>query len=49
MADMATSYLKEDHAKSSVSDKASPWQNGYKESFFADLRRKMGILADSKL
>jgi len=44
MADMVTSYLKEHHVKISVSDKASPWQNGDKESFFGRFKEENGDL-----
>lgn len=35
MAEMITGYLENLGIKISVSDKGSPWQNGYKESFFS--------------
>jgi len=44
MADMVTSYPKEHHVKISVSNKASPWQNGDKESFFGRFKEENGDL-----
>lgn len=42
MAQMVTDYIEKQGVKISVSDKASPWQNGYKESFFSRLKVEMG-------
>lgn len=44
MADMITSYLKEYHVKIAVSDKASSWQNEYKESFSGRSKKENGNL-----
>lgn len=35
MAQKVTSYLEDNKVKVSVSDKGSPWQNGFKESFYS--------------
>jgi len=42
MAQVVTGYLEERGVHISVSDKASPWQNGYKESFFSRLKAEVG-------
>lgn len=42
MADTITSFLQELNIQISVSDKASPWQNGYQESFFGKLKQEWG-------
>ncbi len=44
MAKVCTDYLEGFEAKISVSDKASPWQNGYKESFFGKFKDEAGDL-----
>ena len=44
MAKTCTDYLEEKGAKISVSDKASPWQNGYQESFFGKFKDEVGDL-----
>jgi transposase InsO family protein len=44
MAQMVTSYLEKQNIKISVSEKASPWQNGYKESFFGRFKEENGDL-----
>lgn len=45
MAETVISYLTNHGVKISVSDKASPWQNGYKESFFGKLKEENGDLS----
>ena len=42
MAQIVTSFLEQNNIKISVSDKGSPWQNGYKESFFDKLKTEIG-------
>jgi putative transposase len=42
MAQMVTNFLENLGVKISVSDKSSPWQNGYKESFFGKLKEENG-------
>lgn len=44
LAEIVTSYLENNHVKISVSDKGSPWQNGYKESFFGRFKDENGDL-----
>lgn len=44
MAKVCTDYLEEIGTKISVSDKASPWQNGYQESFFGKFKDEIGDL-----
>lgn len=44
MAKVCTDYLEEAGSKISVSDKASPWQNGYQESFFGKFKDEAGDL-----
>ncbi len=44
MAQMVTEYLENNEVKISVSDKASPWQNCYKESFFGRFKEENGDL-----
>ena len=42
MAGVVTEYLESKGVKISVSDKASPWQNGYQESFFGKFKLEFG-------
>jgi len=42
MAQVCTDYLEGLKTKISVSDKASPWQNGYQESFFGKFKDEIG-------
>lgn len=42
MAKLCTNFLEENQIKVSVSDKASPWQNGYQESFFGRFKEEFG-------
>ena len=42
MAEAVVSFLKNKGVKISVSDKASPWQNGFKESFFGRFKDEFG-------
>jgi len=42
MAGAVTTYLELQGVKVSASDKASPWQNGYKESFFGRFKEEFG-------
>lgn len=42
MAQAVTHYLKLQGVAISVSDKASPWQNGYQESFFGRFKEEFG-------
>jgi len=42
MAEAVVSFLKNKRVKISVSDKASPWQNGFKESFFGRFKDEFG-------
>jgi transposase InsO family protein len=42
MAAVVTHYLELQGVRVSVSDKASPWQNGYKESFFGRFKEEFG-------
>ena len=44
MAQLVTNFLETRGIKISVSDTASPWQNGYKESFFGKLKEENGDL-----
>jgi len=44
MAKLCTDYLEGFGSKISVSDKASPWQNGYQESFFGKFKDEIGDL-----
>lgn len=44
MAQRCTSYLEDRGVRISVSDVASPWQNGYVESFFGRLKHELGDL-----
>lgn len=44
MAQVVTDFLTENNIQISVSDKASPWQNGYKESFFGRFKEENGDL-----
>jgi len=44
MAKVCTNYLEGKGAKISVSDKASPWQNGHQESFFGKFKDEVGDL-----
>lgn len=45
MAAIVTNFLEQKGVKISVSDKASPWQNGYKESFFGRFKEENGDLS----
>jgi putative transposase len=42
MAEVCTSFLENRGIKVSASDKASPWQNGYQESFFGKFKDDVG-------
>lgn len=42
LAQIVTDYLENRHIKISVSDKGSPWQNSYKESFFGRFKDEFG-------
>lgn len=42
MAKRTTDYIEGKGTKISVSDKGSPWQNGYKESFFGRFKEEFG-------
>ncbi len=42
MAELCTSFLEGFGTKISVSDKASPWQNGFQESFFGRFKEEFG-------
>ena len=44
MAQVVTHYLELQGVQVSVSDKASPWQNGYKESFYGRLKEEFGVI-----
>lgn len=44
MAEIVTGFLESKGIKISVSDKGSPWQNGYKESFFGRFKDESGDL-----
>ena len=44
MAEIVTNFLESKGIKISVSDKGSPWQNGYKESFFGRFKDENGDL-----
>ena len=44
MAKVCTDYLEGLGIKISASDKASPWQNGYQESFFGKFKDEIGDL-----
>jgi putative transposase len=43
MAKACTLFLEEHRVAISVSDVASPWQNGYKESFFSRFKDEFGL------
>ena len=45
MAKLVTNYLESLGVKVSVSAKASPWQNGYKESFFGRFKDEFGDIS----
>jgi transposase InsO family protein len=42
MAQLCTDFLEKLGTKISASDKASPWQNGYQESFFGKFKDEIG-------
>ena len=42
MARIVTNFIEQNNITISVSDKGSPWQNGYKESFFDKFKTEMG-------
>lgn len=42
MAEVCTEFLETKGVRISISDKASPWQNGYKESFFGRFKDEFG-------
>ncbi len=42
MSQSVTTYLKNHNIKVSVSDKGSPWQNGYQESFYGRFKTENG-------
>jgi putative transposase len=42
MAEVITNFLEKMGVKISASDKASPWQNGYQESFFGKFKQEIG-------
>lgn len=42
MAQLCTDFLEKLGTKVSASDKASPWQNGYQESFFGKFKDEIG-------
>lgn len=44
MSQMVTNFLENNGVRVSVSDKGSPWQNGYKESFFGRFKDESGDL-----
>lgn len=44
MAQVCTDYLEQRGVRISVSDVASPWQNGYVESFFGRFKQELGDL-----
>lgn len=44
IAEVVTGYLEDLGTRISVSDKGSPWQNGYKESFFGRFKDENGDL-----
>lgn len=44
MAKRCTGYLEQLGSRVSVSDTASPWQNGYQESFFSRFKAEIGDL-----
>ena len=44
MAQCCTDYLEQRGVRISVSDTASPWQNGYIESFFGRFKQELGAL-----
>lgn len=44
MATNSTEYLESCNIKISASDKASPWQNGYQESFFGKFKDEIGYI-----
>jgi len=45
MAQSVTGFIESKNVKVSVSDKGSPWQNGYKESFFSRFKDENGDLS----
>ena len=44
MAQSVTSFLESNNVRVSVSDKGSPWQNGFKESFYSRFKDENGDL-----
>jgi putative transposase len=44
MAQKVTDFIESKEVRISVSDKGSPWQNGYKESFYSRLKAENGDL-----
>jgi putative transposase len=42
MAQTCTQYLEKHNIQVSVSDVASPWQNGFQESFFGRFKQEFG-------
>lgn len=44
LAEMCTTYLKENKVQISASDPGSPWQNGWSESFFSRFKQESGNL-----
>lgn len=42
MANLCTDYLENLHVNISASDKGSPWQNGFQESFFGRFKEEFG-------
>lgn len=44
MAKICTDYLESFDVKISISDKASPWQNGFQESFFGKFKQEISDL-----
>lgn len=42
MSTLVTSFLEQNNINISVSDKGSPWQNGYKESFYDKFKTEVG-------
>lgn len=44
MAQRCTTYLEDHHVQISVSDVASPWQNGFVESFYGRFKQELGDL-----
>lgn len=45
MAQVVINFLESNEVAISVSDKASPWQNGYQESLFGRFKEEMGDMA----